>query len=60
MISLCKHVNTFFLVLTLVAFVVFLIWGALTVKDEEKNDGDPRLDEIKEEEDEDEDEDEVY
>ena len=51
-----------FMVLALVAFVVFLIWGALSVKDEEKNDGDPRLDEIEEEEDEDKDkdEDEVY
>lgn len=55
-------INTCFLVLAFVALVVFLIWGALSVKDEEKNDGDPRLDEIKEEEDEDEDEyeDEVY
>ncbi len=49
-----------FIVLALVAFVAFLIWGALSMKAEGKNDGkydgDPRIDEIEEEEDEDEDE----
>lgn len=53
-------INMCFMVLALVAFVAFLIWGALSIKDEEKNDGDPRLDKIEEEEDEDKDEDEVY
>lgn len=42
-------------------FVLLLIYATFGAKDDkDKNDGDPRLDEIEEEDDEDKDEDEVY